>query len=542
MVNSAKNASRLSWKASSVLWAIVAVTNIFFFRHILLGQTKTLYPARSTTPDSDRTTSLSQNSANEVRYTKKIDLVYRPIENEHVKTSLNHRTPTPDGWEPYDGSIYTPERGYGWLTNLRGEGRDRGVHGIIVLADGTKTSPQELSRPELANFQSRHSENWLLVFRMDLQNGWYRVSCASVDPMTTGKPLIDQRSFKCRAHDVVFAGANYGAPTVVGGRELVEGSGVVEVTDGHLRVIVGDPAYTGWTWSHPGPWIRGWRDWWNDTSRYANGWYQRLTRTVDPGFHSLGLNALEVERVSAPARPPALVFRDFFNRDDSADVNTGVAEAGRWVRVKLHPRLPDHTSPELYNTSIKFTGPKQGPSVGALLQQQGSQKRSGTQEAGIVLLAEPSRPSEFNSTFLGVRFDSSRPETMGWLIYRVGNGDEGYRTKTEVPDTTLPFKITEGEFEIIVEHDVVKNVLRLIKINGADVTDRWSLQDRTQRMSRGRFGIRSLIHNTNPHVSLQQFYWYYRVEALGPIPVKDSFAQPSADSARSERKQRPQAF
>ena len=104
---------------------------------------------------------------------------------------------------------------------------------------------------------------------------------------------------------------------------------------------------------------------------------------------------------------------------------------------------------------------------------------------------------------------------MGWLVYRVGNGRDGYRTQIELADTTLPFKIVEGEYEIIVEHDLAKNVLREIKINGVDVADRWSLQDRRQKALRGRFGVRSAIHNTNPRVNLQQFYWYYRVEQLG---------------------------
>ena len=179
-------------------------------------------------------------------YKRKIDLVYRPIEGEHIKTPAIQRTPTPPGWEVYDGSVYTPKRGYGWLTNLLGEGRDRGTRGIVVLTDGRRTSPEKLRRPELANFQGRHGENRLLVFRIDLPDGWYRVSCASVDPSSSsGKPLVDRRSFKCRAHDTIFAGAKYGAPTVVGGRQLVEGSGIVEVTDGHLRVVVGDPSYPG---------------------------------------------------------------------------------------------------------------------------------------------------------------------------------------------------------------------------------------------------------------------------------------------------------
>jgi hypothetical protein len=466
------------------------------------------------------------------------DLVYRPLRDEQRKTSLNQKTPTPEGWEAYDGSIYTPERGYGWLTELRGHGRDRGTQGIVILADGTKTSPHELKRPELAHFQGKHRENDLLVFRIDVPDGWYRVSCASVDPdRTNHKPLIDKRSFKCRAHDVVFAGPEYGAPAAVGGRRLVEGSGIVEVTDGHLRIVVGDPAYPGWTWSYPGRWYADLKHWWRVEYGYANGWYQRLTRTVDPGFHTLGLNSLEVERVPMPPMRTALVFRDFFNRDDSADINTGIPAVSRWIAFKLQPLVPDQIHSELHKTSIKLTGPRQGPAVAGLLQQhlspkegivqystrvslftgEGSQKCSGTQEAGIILLAEASGPNEFNSTFVGIQFDNSRSDTMGRVIYRVGNGRNGYRTNAELPDTALPFKITEGEFEIIVDHDVATNSLKTIKINGVDLTHRWPVQDRMQRISRGLFGIRSLIHNTNPRVSLRQFYWYYRVEELTRI-------------------------
>jgi hypothetical protein len=468
-----------------------------------------------------------------VRYARKINLVYRP--EEPLKTAINQQTPTPEGWEAYDGSVYTFKRGYGWLTNLLGEGRDRGTEGIVVLANGAISSPEKLRRPELANFQGRHGENRPLMFRIDLPDGWYRVSCASVDPSSSsGKPLVDQRSFKCRAHDVVFAGANYGPPTVVGGRQLVEGSGIVEVIDGHLRVVVGEPSYPGWVWSNPGPWYSDLRHWRKVEMAYAQNWWQRLTRTVDPGFHTLSLNSLQVERVPAPVELPALVFRDFFNRDDSSDVNAGVASSRRWLAAKPHPRFPDSLRTDLENTAIKVTGPNQGLNVKTLLQSQvspgrgivrystrvslftgeGSQVRSGTQEAGIVLLADPLEPSEFNSTFIGVRFDSSRSQTMGWLVYRVGNGRDGYRTQTEVADTALPFKITEGEYEIIVEHDLAKNSLTRVKINGVEVAGRWSFEDRRQEVSRGRFGVRSMIHNTNTRVNLQQFYWYYRVEQL----------------------------
>lgn len=466
-------------------------------------------------------------------YVKKINLVYSTGRNE--RTFYNHQTPTPEGWEPYDGSMYTRERGYGWLTDLLGYGRDRGGRGTLILADGTTTSPEELGRTELANFQGKHPDNDLLVFRIDVPDGWYRVSCASVDAIAgEGKPLVDQRSFKCRAHDVVFAGANYGAPANAAGQQLIEGSGVVEATHGHLRIVVGDPAYAGWTWSHPGPWNKGWRHWWYNHSQYANGWFQILTRRVDPGFHFLGLNSLEIERVPTPPAKSVVVFRDFFNRDDNADINCGVTPDKHWEKVKLHPDVPDFHKVELYRTSFKFRGPTQGPSIAGLLQRQaslpngifrystrvslftgeGSRKRLGRQEAGIILLAEPSRPGEFNSTFVGVQFDSSRADTKGRLVYSVGDGQENYRTRIEVPDTALPFQITEGEFEIIVEHDVTKNVLSRIKVNGVDVTDFWSLDQRMQRNTRGLFGIRSAIHNTNPRVKLQQYFWYYRVEKL----------------------------
>jgi hypothetical protein len=534
-----------SRKAFWLLWGLLCVSCPFLFGSESTGEGKTLNPGdpgiHRTTPatEADKTKVAGPNGANNTRYAKKINFLYRPAQDEHLKTALNQQTPTPNGWESYDGSIYTPERGYGWLTDLRGYGRDRGIDGMVVLPDGTKTSPRELKRPELANFHSRHRENDPLVFRIDLPNGWYRVSCASVDPdKTPGKPLVDQRSFKCRAHDAIFAGASYGAPLAVGGRQLIEGSGIVEATDGHLRIVIGDPAYAGWTWRYAGPLYTELKHWWRAEYSYAESWYQWFTRMVDPGFHSMGLNSLKVERVSAPPTQVALVFRDFFNRDDSPDVNVGVPPAKRWVRVKLDPRVDDSIRAELRHTAMTFSGGNAGPIVGGFLQRQlspakgvvrystrvslftgeGSQKHSGAQEAGILLLAEPAAPDEFNATFVGVQFDSSRAETKGRLIYRVGDGRAGYRTNVEVPDTGLPFEIREGEFEIVVEHDVTKNVLRRMQINRVDITDLCSLSDRTQRFSRGLFGIRGAIHNTNPRVSLRQHYWYYRMEGLGISP------------------------
>ncbi len=155
---------------------------------------------------------------------------------------------------------------------MRGRGRDRGLDGPILLPDGDEKTPRQLGRPELANTHGIHQENIPRVFRIDLPNGWYRVTCTSIDPSPyRRKPIVDLRSFKCRAHDAVFAGTNYGKPLAVKGRALVEGSGVVEVTDEHLRVVIGDPAYSGWTWRYPGPWYSGWTRWWrHEFNYYAN--------------------------------------------------------------------------------------------------------------------------------------------------------------------------------------------------------------------------------------------------------------------------------
>jgi hypothetical protein len=444
----------------------------------------------------------------------------------------NRRTANPAGWEEYDGSIYDARRGYGWLTDLSGNGRDRGADAAITLGDGTRTSPEDLGRLELANWQGTHQENQPLVFRIDLPNGWYHVSCSSVEPGSRALPLVDQRSFKCRAHDVVFAGTNYGPPLVVAGDRLVEGCGIVEVTDNHLRIVVGDPAYGGWTWRYPGAWYRGWRRWWSFEHQYAHGWYQKLVRVVDPGFHTLRLNSLAIKRVGAPTGRSSLLFRDFLNRDDSPDINIGVLEAERWTKVRLHPSLPGDIRTELSSTSIKLTGPRSGAVAVGLFQPtlspadgvirystrvslftgEGSRIRSGAQEAGMVILADSQGPTEFNSTFVGVGLDSSHPEAPGRLIYRVGDGEAGYRTNLAIPDFALPFKISEGEFEIILEHDVGANVLRQIRVNGVDVADQWALQDRKQRLRQGLFGIRSTMNSNRSKLHLQQFYWYYGVE------------------------------
>jgi hypothetical protein len=444
------------------------------------------------------------------------------------------RTVNPAGWEEYDGAIYHAQRGYGWLTDLSRYGSDRGANATITLEDGTKTSPENLGRLELANWQGTEPENRPLVFRLDLPNGWYRIACTSVQAGSRGLPLVDQRSFKCRAHDVVIAGANYGLPFVVGGDRLVEGCGIVEVTENQLRIVVGDPAYGGWTWQYQGSWYTGWRRWWGFEQQYAHSWYQKLMRMVDPGFHSLRLNSLEIEQVEAPMEQPALIFRDFLNRDDNPDINTGVAEAVRWAKVQMHPGLHSVIRTELSSTSIKLTGPQSSAATIGLLQPtrspadgvlrystrvslytgEGSQIHLGAQEAGVIILTNRPGPPEFNSTFVGIGLDSSHPETMGRLIYRVGDGEAGYRNNLTIPDTELPFKITEGEFEIVLEHDVAANVLRQIRVNGVDVTDQWTLEDRRQPLRQGQFGIRSMLNSTLSRVNLRQFYWYYRVEKL----------------------------
>jgi hypothetical protein len=121
----------------------------------------------------------------------------------------------------------------------------------------------------------------------------------------------------------------------------VEGSAIVEVTGGHLRVVVGDPSYSGWKWRHVGPWYSDLSHWKKVEFAYTQNWWQRLTRTVDPGFHTLSLNSLQVQGVPAPVGRPALVFRDFFNREDNSDVNAGVASTQHWLEVKPDPHVPD---------------------------------------------------------------------------------------------------------------------------------------------------------------------------------------------------------
>lgn len=143
---------------------------------------------------------------------------------------------------------------------------------------------------------------------------------------------------------------------------------------------------------------------------------------------------------------------------------------------------------------------------------EGSRIYSGFQEAGLLILGEPSGLTEFNSTFIGLAFDHNRPASPGSVRYRVGNGQNGYKTNSEIPDTALPFRVNEGEYEIVVDHDFKNNVLKLIQINGRDLTPLFSLEARRQRIARGLFGIRASMDPLSSGVRLQQFYWYYRVE------------------------------
>jgi hypothetical protein len=450
------------------------------------------------------------------------------------------RTPNPPDWEEYDGSIYNKRRGYGWLTDLSGSGWDRGGFGEIRLADGRRTSPAELGRLELANGHASHAGNHPVVFRIDLPDGWYRLRCSSVFPGDAPLPLVNERTIKLRARDVVVAGPQFGAPLTVEGNRLIEGSAIVEATGGYLRIVMGDPAYGGWTWSYRGSLWDGWGWWWRHPVVFANNWYQKLTRTVDPGFHGLRLNSLEVERTQSPGRMAAVVFSDFFDRDGSMDINAGLDEADHWNKVLLHPAREDHVAVRLDHTALKLVASTNNKGVVGLLQMrmspergtirystrvtlftgEGSRTHSGAQEAGLLILAEPGSPTEFKSTFIGVVFDRRRRETSGWVKYRVGDGTTAHRTDVEIPDTTLPFRVTEGEYEITVDHDVERSVLSLIQINGADITGHVDSHGRKQRIDRGWFGLRTSMDPLDAGVELRQFYWYYRVERIGRMDGK----------------------
>jgi hypothetical protein len=444
--------------------------------------------------------------------------------------AANRRTPPGPGWIAYDGEPYHPDRGYGWTEELPADSRsfDRGENATIVLASGTTTSPRLLGRPELAHWHGRHRENRPLVFRVDLPDGWYRVACTSVDPGAV-LPVVDQRSFKCRAHDVVFAGPAHGAPLSVDGKTLVEGADTVEVTDGHLRIVVGDPAYAGWTWQHPGQWYEGWSAWFGRRgfSNYAERWYQKLTRTVDPGFHTVRLNSLDIRPAPPLDRAGTIVFRDRFNRDDARDINTGVPAARQWRRVALDAG-PDVIDERVYATALALTATARSsigivqlpPTTDASLLRystrvavsngEGSAAGSGIQEAGLLFAVDPERPSEATSTFVGVRFGQER----AGLIIRVGDGQRGYRTDFTVPAETFPFALVAGEYELAVDHDFDQRTLTRIALNGVDLTAAVPLQHRQPLLARGLVGIRAAFDPRRSGVPLSQFYWEYRLESL----------------------------
>jgi hypothetical protein len=458
----------------------------------------------------------------------------RPSVSKRINfvATREQRTANPPGWEAYDGSPYTKQRGYGWLDDLSGGAWDGGGARSMILPDGSRASPNDLGRLELANGHASHAGNRPVVFRIDLPDGWYRVTASSVWPSDRPLPLVDERTIKLRAHDVVFAGSTHGAPLKIEGNRLIEGSGTVEVTDGHLRIVMGDPAYGGWIWSYRGPLWAGWRSWWHP-SVFAKSWYQKITRTVDPGFHGVRINSLAVEGINPPKTPP-LVFRDFFNREDSPEINSGVADVDRWREIRIHPAMSAPSKIELFTTSLALTGPRTGRAAVGLLQRnaspatgliryatrvslftgEGSKIHSGAQEAGLVILGDPTGVTEFNSTFLGVVFDRSRADTPGWVRYRVGDGSKAYRTDLAIPDSSLPFRIAEGEYELIVDHDVRNHVVQRVQINGEDITARFSPSDRKQRVPRGVFGLRSSMDPLGSGVDLRQFFWYYRVEDI----------------------------
>jgi hypothetical protein len=445
---------------------------------------------------------------------------------------LRQRTPPAPGWLAYYGEPYTSGRGYGWTEELpSGAGADRGDGAEIRLPDGTTTTPRLLGRPELAHWQGTHGENRPRVFRVDLPDGWYRVACTSVDPGTP-LPLVDRRGFKCRAHDAVFAGPAHGRPLATSGVTLVEGTGVVEVTEGHLRIVIGDPAYTGWTWRHPGPWYEGWPDWWGrwGGQRYAERWVQKVTRTVDPGFHSLRLNSLKIETVPPPARPSRVVFRDRFNRDDAPDVNTGVPDDARWIRQDLAGGSAVEVT--LSKASLTVTAAsrsavalvQRAPSPGrgrlryttrvSLATGEGSAAGRGVHEAGLLLLGDPAAPGDTRSTFVGVTLAGAQG---GGLTVRVGNRAGGHQADVTIGPPRLPIDPVAGEYELVVEHDVADRVLSRIAVNGVDATSLVPLDARRQPVDRGVFGIRAVLDPGPASLVLQQSYWAYQVECLpGP--------------------------
>jgi hypothetical protein len=222
------------------------------------------------------------------------------------------------------------------------------------------------------------------------------------------------------------------------------------------------------------------------------------------------------------------------NRDDHHDVNAGLQTQDHWMTLPAPGSLPQTPRVDLYKTAIRVSNASQrhaavhiiqaplSPMAGiirystrvTLFTGEGSKIHSGSQEAGLLILGKLNGLTEFNSTFLGIAFDAYAPETFGHVVLRVGNGTDGFQTDRSISDKLLPFKITEGEYALSVDHDVGDKVLKRVQINGFDITQLFSPAELQQRVQRGVFGMRSTSDPGKSGVHLQQFYWYYRVEAI----------------------------
>lgn len=432
------------------------------------------------------------------------------------------RTPNPPGWIAYDGAPYHPDRGFGWLEDVRGQARDRGVDAPIVLANGQITTPAKLRRPELATMHSLHGENRLRVFRIDLPNGWYRVTCSSVDPGGP-LPLVNQRSFKCRSGDVVFAGPAYGSPLAVKGNALVEGAGIVEVRHNHLRIVIGDPAYGEWTWQHHGPWYTGWRQWLKKGHLYANGWLQKITRRVDPGYHSLRLNALQIEPSAQPPASSRVVFSETFQRDDGKDVNDGVAAEDRWIVADTENRLVA----EIYRSTLRIQ--PQGQGEGRLIMVRslplrlpgsievsmrvslfmgtGSHKPTGSQEAGLVLLSSNYDQPGSTGTLLSIGYatDETDPSRFQGYMRMIIRKDDGAAIQMKIGDRQLPLTIQEGEYGLALTYRTSDGLLQSIKINDNEMLA--YLPASNVRLVLPRVvGIQAIMKQEGEAL-LSQYYW-----------------------------------
>jgi hypothetical protein len=316
---------------------------------------------------------------------------------------------------------------------------------------------------------------------------------------------------------------------------LVEGTDVVEVTGGHLRIVVGDPAYAGWTWRHPGAWYEDWWSWvgrWGG-QRYAESWRQKLTRTVDPGFHSLRLNSVAIEPVPAPPSPGAIVFRDVFDRDDGPDINHGMLKTLHWRQVDLDEggssvrASIDKTTPALTGTAsrstVAFVQMAASPGRGvvrystrvSVFTGEGSRAGSGHQEAGLVLLGDSDTLTDSRLTFVGVTVGG--PDGGGFTV-RAGGGERGPHADLTVRPPLLPFRVAAGDHEIVVDHDIDQRLITRIAVNGLDVTSLVPAPVRRSRLGRGRFGLRARLDPGRSGVALGQYYSFLHVECRSPRP------------------------